>query len=563
MKFKELKWKNLLSYGNRVQSYKFSDEPKLVHVQGENGAGKSSIKEALTVSTYGKSAIRKMKDLPNWINQNAYTYNEFETTKGDNIVIERGISPNFHRIKVNGVDHNLPDKKKIDEYIEKELLDLNFSIFCNTVSLSFDDFKSFVTLSAADKRKILDPMFGIDVLNDVKDALKSDISENKENLKIVQSDISTNTSMLEKSKSQLESLKNKIEESNKSKSEELKKSLTELKENKEKFKKEFNEYKEEAEGHVKESNAKRDSVTKTNSYIAECDKKLKIHESNKCPHCLSSLETDNAHEIKSKIEEKKEALKAELDTFTKEKEKIDNKIIEVRKLQEKSKDQFYNFNSKVSQVEGQILELEAEMVSESEKNSQESIQEIIKSINDNIKELQVKESEYSDDSEIYSVLNGALSDGGIKKVMLDKILPTLNNRIADISDRLEFKFQFEFDNEFNPIIYHIGMQVSVDSLSTGQRKKMNLIVLLAFIELIKMKYNKMNVLFLDEIFSGLDKKNVNMSIEILREYAEKYNMTIFVVSHETLPEEYFDEHINVTMPNHFSEMEIVSNNKSV
>jgi DNA repair exonuclease SbcCD ATPase subunit len=106
------------------------------------------------------------------------------------------------------------------------------------------------------------------------------------------------------------------------------------------------------------------------------------------------------------------------------------------------------------------------------------------------------------------------------------------------------------------------MQISVECLSTGQRKKMNLIVLLAFIELIKMKYNKMNVLFLDEIFSGLDKNNVNMAIDILREYSNKYNMTIFVISHETLPEECFDEHINVTMPNHFSEMEIVSNIKT-
>ena len=174
MKFKEIRWKNLLSYGNKIQSYTLGDSPKLVHIQGENGAGKSSIKEALTISTYGKSAIRKMKDIPNWINRNAYTYNEFETTGGDNIIIERGIDPNFHRIKINGVSHNLPDKKKIDEYIEKELLDLNFSIFCNTVSLSFDDFKSFVTLSAADKRKIIDPMFGIDVLNQVKDTIKTD-----------------------------------------------------------------------------------------------------------------------------------------------------------------------------------------------------------------------------------------------------------------------------------------------------------------------------------------------------------------------------------------------------
>ena len=101
------------------------------------------------------------------------------------------------------------------------------------------------------------------------------------------------------------------------------------------------------------------------------------------------------------------------------------------------------------------------------------------------------------------------------------------------------------------------MEISADSLSTGQRKKMNLIVLLSFIELIKMKHNKMNVMFLDEIFSGLDKINVYKAIEILREYADRYNMTIFVVSHESLPEEFFDKRIHVSMPNHFSEMKII------
>jgi DNA repair exonuclease SbcCD ATPase subunit len=100
------------------------------------------------------------------------------------------------------------------------------------------------------------------------------------------------------------------------------------------------------------------------------------------------------------------------------------------------------------------------------------------------------------------------------------------------------------------------MEVSPESLSSGQRKKMNLIVLLAFIEIIKMKHNHMNVMFLDEIFSSLDKNNVYKAIEILKEYATLYNMTIFVVSHEALPEEFFNSKIFVKTQDHFSEMEI-------
>jgi DNA repair exonuclease SbcCD ATPase subunit len=142
--------------------------------------------------------------------------------------------------------------------------------------------------------------------------------------------------------------------------------------------------------------------------------------------------------------------------------------------------------------------------------------------------------------------------------MIDKIIPTLNARILEISKTLEFKFPFEFDSDFNPLISYLGMQISPDSLSTGQRKKMNLIVLLGFIEIIKMKHSQMNVMFLDEIFSSLDKANVYRAISILKEYSEKYGMTIFVVSHESLPEELFNYRILVTQQDHFSEMEIIT-----
>ena len=99
MKLLEFSYKNILSYGNLLQTFKFKDEAQLILVEGENGAGKSSIKEALTVSIYGRSAIRKMKDIPNWINKNAYTNVKFVTNSGEFIEIDRGIEPNFSDIR--------------------------------------------------------------------------------------------------------------------------------------------------------------------------------------------------------------------------------------------------------------------------------------------------------------------------------------------------------------------------------------------------------------------------------------------------------------------------------
>jgi DNA repair exonuclease SbcCD ATPase subunit len=100
------------------------------------------------------------------------------------------------------------------------------------------------------------------------------------------------------------------------------------------------------------------------------------------------------------------------------------------------------------------------------------------------------------------------------------------------------------------------MQVSPDSLSAGEQKKMNLIVLLCILELIKLKHNKVNLLFLDEVFSSLDVDSIFRVVDLLKAFAKKYNMTVFVISHDPLPEEYFDIKIQVENSEHFSDLTI-------
>jgi len=559
MRFKKIMWKNLLSYGNKIQQYEFSETPELILVEGENGSGKSSIKEALTVSAYGKSAIRKMKDLPNWINKSAYTYNEIETSKGDIVTVERGIDPNFTQIKINGVNHNLPDKRKVDEFIEDEILGLNFATFCNTVSLSFDDFKSFINLSASDKRKIVDPIFGIDILSEMRSKVKEDLRDSSKNLDAINLSISKNESILEKSLQQLKDLRQKINEDNSDKKQDLESKISQGKISLESKKSEFNSLKTQIDDLNKKVTDSTSSIAKSKANISEFDKKLKIYQSNKCPHCLSDLTGERSISIKEAIENKKKAENSILEDLSTGYKEILKKVSDLKDKQETAKSEFYEVKSSLSTLESSLEKLnDVSTTNEHE----DSIKSIIKTIKDDISNSKEESKQYSDEKELYQSLDDLLSDSGIKRVLIERVVPLLNNRISEISERLDFKFTFCFDSEFNPVINHLGIEISPESLSTGQRKKMNLIVLLSFIELIKMKHNKMNVMFLDEIFSGLDKLNVYKAIEILREYADRYNMSIFVVSHESLPEEFFDKKIQVSMPNHFSEMNIVETSRS-
>lgn len=553
MKLSEFSYKNILSYGNKIQTFKFDDKPGLILVEGENGAGKSSIKEALTVAIYGRSAIRKMKDIPNWINKNAYTNVKFTTNSGEIIELDRGIEPNFSDIKINGTRFNLPDKRKVDEFIEEELAKIPFSVFCNTISLSFDDFKSFVNLSKDDKRKIVDRIFGIDILSDMRAKVKDELRENKRTSDILDSAIALNKKNLDSYETQLSTLREKITKRKTELSDQLTTKIETSTQELADAKLKYNNIKNQLDSLGKIKNSKSDELSKIKSSIRDLKTKLELYDQNRCPQCLNDLHSDSSVEIKEKIKVKLDTLNSDLPIKQKSLDVLNDDSTNL--LLEKS-----DAESNYYKIKAILESLQASLEAAQETDSSDeltSIETIISDLRTHINNDLATNTTLAESKNLYLNLDDLLSDNGIKKSMIDKIIPTLNERILEISEKLEFKFPFEFDSEFNPLISHLGMQISPESLSTGQRKKMNLIVLLAFIEIIKMKHSQMNVMFLDEIFSSLDKNNVYRAISILKEYSEKYGLTIFVVSHESLPEELFDYRICVTQQDHFSEMEII------
>ena len=536
-----------------MQTFKFGDEPRLVLVEGPNGAGKSSIKEALTVSVYGKSAIRAMKDIPNWINKNAYTRIKFLTNSGELVDIERGIAPNFSNIIIDGVPFNLPDKRKVDEFIEDDLARIPFSVFCNTISLSFDDFKSFVNLNRVDKEKIVDRIFGIDILSKMRTVVKQELSDSKKELATVNAQILKDRSTLQRSMAQLDELKEKLTQRKDKEAEDLRNKIKADSISLETLAKTNDLKKNEVQLAIEKTLSYRDSAKAIQLKVAQVDKNLDLYKNNTCPHCLNDLTSNTSNQIKETLELKRETLRDNIPEIAKSFKLAKAELEELIASQNISNADYHRAQADISNLKSDLASIIANMVTD----ETESIQSIIDSISGDIDSSSVDHEHKSEEVELYSTLDILLSESGIKKTLINKIIPTLNNRIAAISERLEFKFSFSFDSNFDPTVNYLGMDIPPSALSTGQRKKMNLIVLLAFIEIIKMKHGKMNIMFLDEIFSSLDKNNVYMAMEILREYANKYKMTIFVVSHETLPEEFFDTRIVVKERNGFSEMEVI------
>jgi len=554
MRLLKLSWRNICSYGNKLQEFTFSDKPELILVEGKNGSGKSSIKEALTISLYGKSAVRKTKDIPNRVNKNAYTCNEFISSTGDRIKIERGIDPNFTNLTINGEAHNLPDKRKVDQFVEDELINFPFSVFSNTISLSFEDFKSFIKLTPTDKRKIIDRIFGTDILTEMSNQVKEDSKDNKSSILLLESDIESSGETLTKSKEQLNLLENSITEE---KTNEILAKNTEIEDKNielDKYKAISTKLKEEVSGlndKIKEANV---IFNKNKAALAEIAKKLDIYELNKCPHCLSDLTDDKHAEIKDAILEKQSI-------FSEKTPILQQNIDDLEAGKKSIKEDYENNQSDVSKIGLEIINLQEAIESlKTKDNSKQTnaLNNIITNIKDKIEQSTNKLEKINKKQQIFTDMLEFLSDSGVKQALMNKVMPVLNSKILSISKKLDFKFSFEFDNNFNPLISHLGEEISPDSLSTGEQKKMNLIVLLAMLELIKMKNHQINVLFLDEIFSSLDKDSIYKTIEILKEFSKQHGLTVFVISHDPLPEELFHKKISIEKNNFFSEMTITS-----
>lgn len=553
MKLLNFAFKNLCSYGNKLQTFSFSDEAQLILVEGKNGGGKSTISDAITMAVYGKSSIRKTKELPNRLNKNGYTFVDFLSNSGDRVKIERGLEPNFSRLEINGAEHNLPDKRRMDDFIENELAKIPFNVFSNTISLSINDFKSFVKLSPADKRQIIDRIFGLEVVNHMAKKNKEHLKTLKASLLSLDSGINSNQISLDNSIAQLNSMKTDLSAQKESRKKEISNRLDQLTKDKDFYKENYTVISKEVQELEKTVSAARDARTAVQVSLLDFDKKLQLYQNNKkCPHCLSDLTDANHSKIKDDILAQKSAAENKVPELSQSVKSAETVLSEKRKEQEFAKNRFYQVDGLISPLRRELSSLSIENYIESDGTSY--LSELVETLTTTISKAKAERETVADQVKVVLELEEILSDNGMKRILMNQIIPVLNKKLLRTAKVLDFPFAFEFDMNFEPIITQLGVQISPDSLSTGEQKKMNIIVLLGIIELIKLKNHSVNLLFLDEVFSSLDVESIYRVVDLLKTFSKKYKMTVFVISHSPLPEELFDRKMSVQKADHFSDI---------
>ena len=209
MKIKTLQWRNIGSFGNKIQTLNFSDNGELWQLYGRVGHGKSTILSLPILAFYGKTKDIKVGDIANRINKSGWIKIEVEN-KNDVYVIERTFSPSGLSITKNG--ENIDRARDMQSIIDNEIVGLPYNIFTNILSLSLNNFKSFINMNPNDKRQIIDKIFSLEIINKIYEFIKKDLKELGTSVNALDMQIFSFEQTIKQSQIEIEKLKNSAKE---------------------------------------------------------------------------------------------------------------------------------------------------------------------------------------------------------------------------------------------------------------------------------------------------------------------------------------------------------------
>ncbi len=550
MRIKSVSWRNFNAYGSELTTLDFNSPFSLNLMLGKNGSGKSSAREAITFALFGSLPNKNNSKIVNRINKNLYVKIEFES-RGKDIIVERGLEPNFLKVSENGIDlSDIAGKRNVEELVSN-WVQIPFKIFQNLITLDINKYVSFASMSNKEKRNIIDKIFNLEEITFLYETLKEEIKDNKRSIDIEENKINWVQQNLSKLQAELNSA---IEESKSNSKETINNNNLKIEkidkkyQKNEKLKIELN--KEIVEFKEKKSFENEQKIV-TEHTIKNLTKKLElIKDEPSCPVCGTNLENDD---FKNQIDNMEKTILIEKDSYKKSKEKI-------VEIDEKLSNTIENLTN-VNNEQQKLLNLKNTLINENnilDAKIQQKIDTIIEQIKNKNEELVLIEDEYKklllvkqDLSDVELVLN----EDGFRKNLIESLLPSLNKYIQKFSKILNLDFHLLFNSDFNIIITQLGKNIDLQTLSTGEHKKLDLVILFSLITLLKVKFSDLNLLFIDEIFSGLDQEAVNHIVDILAKISEKMGLHCFIINHSDISSENFNNIYFVEKKNGFSVME--------
>ena len=551
MLISEIGIRGFKSFGNNEQTVKLNTEKgELILLVGNNGNGKSSFLSSFEYTLYGKVRGGRQKKwstlstLPNRINGELLNRISFKSG-GVDVEIKRGISPSKLELWENGILNERAGKSNIDDAIEK-YVGMDIETFKSFISMSINDFKNFISLSNEEKQLLLDKLFNLEVINILNGILKDLNKSNKTRLASLDSEIRTLEDSIDSIQKSIERTVQKEKLNIQADIDALMEQMNSKKDDYKALKEKVDKIKEKEEQLITEIDAEKKQYITVQNDIKNVQREIDLYDSGKCPTCGTDFDSDHFNSLREALVEKKAKFEDVKSTIEENIQTIKDRQTKLKEIAGTTTTTFNDMSYFLKNCKAQIEQLTRKKDLEAGQTSP-NIEEFEKSIADleDKKSLSKDNIAVSKDKELfYKELNRIFGEDGVKKSIIAGIIKPLNHFIAENISKMGIPFGVKLDETFTAEIRQFGSLIESDSLSTGENKRVNIAILIAYLKLIRTKRH-INILFLDEVFSSIDIEGIDSILTLLKSFANEYNINIFVVHHAILNQEMFDRILKI------------------
>ena len=543
--FQKVRWKNFLSTGANFTEINFTKSPNTLII-GNNGAGKSTILDALCFGLFGKP-FRKINkpQLLNSINQSDCVVEiQFSIGKKQYKVI-RGIKPNVFEVYCNDKLLDQDAKAKdYQEFLEKFILKINFKSFTQVVILGSASFVPFMQLTPADRRLIIEDLLDIGIFSSMNGVVKEKMSEIKDVSTKNKYEMDLTSERISFQKQSIEEHKNRSTEEITKKRKEIADSVDQiftLEKNIELIQKHIDVLQKKIEDKLsveKKSKKLIQLESKIETNIKKNEKDIAFYEEHdNCPTCKQVIDgefkSEQVTERKSKVDTQREGLAEISAEIIKANQRIEQ-INEIIKHITEHNNEIVKHNSTVSAINKFVTKLQTEV--EELTNHKDNLEEEsakLKELREELVTLIKKQEDLSTEKQYYEFAGSLLKDTGIKTKIIRQYLPIMNKLINKYLTAMDFFVNFNINEQFEETIKSRHRdEFSYANFSEGEKMRIDLALLFTWRQIAKLKNStNTNLLILDEVFdSSLDGVGTEEFLKLLHEMGTDTN--VFVISHK-------------------------------
>lgn len=543
--FHKIKWKNFLSTGNNWTEVDFEKHHTNLII-GTNGAGKSTVLDALTFVLFNKP-FRKINkpQLVNTVNEKDCVVEINFSVNSREYLVRRGIKPNIFDIEVNGSPlHKEADDRANQRILEENILKVNYKSFTQIVILGSSAFVPFMQLTTANRREVIEDLLDIRIFSSMNSLIKDKIREKKDQIKSLElkkENLKDKMKMQQNFIEELENRGNANITSNKRKISDLDTEIGLYMTENARTEEQVFSYNKEQEEVI----GAQDKLVKLNNLKGKLSQKVSVitkehkffSENTVCPTCTQTIEDEfRLNRIEDAQNKAKELQKGfqELEETIKLEQERERQFLVLSKEITKLNHEISQNNTRISLNQRQIRDLETEIQTitnqlENRNTEHEKLEEFKENLQKTFEDLSKKKEEIV----YYDFAYSLLKDDGVKTKIIKKYLPFINQQVNRYLQMMDFYINFNLDEEFNETVKSpIHEDFSYSSFSEGEKMRIDLALLFTWREVARVKNSvNTNLLIMDEVFdSSLDGFGTDEFLKIIRYVIKDAN--IFVISHK-------------------------------